>query len=75
MTSTLPSSLAHVAPAPEVGAERSAPTSTYLLNWGVGIIGAVVIGLFFYGLVALIPFLGDIVLLGIGLPAVISSEY
>jgi hypothetical protein len=37
----------------------------------LGIIAVVAIGLFCYGLVALIPFLGDIVLLGIGLPAVI----
>lgn len=37
----------------------------------LGIIGAAVVGLFFYGLVALIPFVGDIVLLGMGLPAVI----
>jgi hypothetical protein len=37
----------------------------------LGIIAAVVIGLFFYGLVALIPIVGDIFLLGIGLPAVI----
>ncbi len=37
----------------------------------LGIIGLVVAGLILYGLVALIPFVGDIVLLGIGLPAVI----
>ena len=37
----------------------------------LAIIAAVVVGLFFYGLLALIPFVGDIVLLGIGLPAVI----
>ena len=37
----------------------------------LGIIAVVAIGLFCYGLVALIPFLGDIVLLGIGLPLVI----
>ena len=37
----------------------------------LGIIGLVVFGLILYGLVALIPFIGDIVLLGIGLPAVI----
>ena len=37
----------------------------------LGIIAAVVLGLFFYGLLALVPFLGDIVLLGIGLPAVL----
>jgi hypothetical protein len=35
------------------------------------IIAAVAVGLFFYGLVALIPFLGDILLLGVGLPAVL----
>ena len=37
----------------------------------LGIIGLVVAGLIAYGLVALIPLVGDIVLLGIGLPAVI----
>ncbi len=37
----------------------------------LGIIGLVVLGLIVYGLVALIPFIGDIFLLGIGLPAVI----
>ena len=37
----------------------------------LGIIAAVVIGLVCYGLVALIPVIGDVVLLGIGLPAVI----
>lgn len=37
----------------------------------LGIIGAVVFGLALYGLLALIPFLGDIVLLGIGLPVVL----
>ncbi len=43
MTSTLPTSLAPVAPAPEAGAQSPAPASTHLLNWGVGIIGAVVV--------------------------------
>ena len=37
----------------------------------LGIIGLVVVGLVLYGLVALIPFIGDIVLLGVGLPLVI----
>lgn len=37
----------------------------------LGIIGLVVLGLIVYGLLALIPVLGDIVLLGFGLPAVI----
>lgn len=37
----------------------------------LGIIAAAVFGLFLYGLVALVPFLGDIVLLGFGLPAVL----
>ncbi|QJW97936.1 hypothetical protein [Frigoriglobus tundricola] len=37
----------------------------------LGIIAAVVLGLVCYGLLALVPFVGDIVLLGIGLPAVI----
>lgn len=37
----------------------------------LGIIAAVVVGLVVYGLVALIPFFGDIFLLGIFLPAVI----
>ena len=35
------------------------------------IIAAVIVGLILYGLVALIPFVGDIVLLGLGLPLVI----
>ncbi|AMV22778.1 hypothetical protein VT84_00100 [Gemmata sp. SH-PL17] len=37
----------------------------------LGIIGLVVVGLILYGLLALIPFVGDIVLLGVGLPLVI----
>jgi hypothetical protein len=37
----------------------------------LGIIAAVVVGLFLYGLVALIPLVGDILLLGLGLPLVI----
>lgn len=37
----------------------------------LGIIALVVCGLVLYGLFALIPFFGDIVLLGVGLPAVI----
>jgi hypothetical protein len=37
----------------------------------LGIIGAVVVGLIFYGLIALIPFVGDVFLLGIGLPVII----
>ncbi len=37
----------------------------------LGIIAAVAIGLCIYGLFALIPFVGDVVLLGIGLPIVI----
>jgi hypothetical protein len=37
----------------------------------LGIIAAVVVGLIFYGLLALIPIIGDIALLGIGLPLVI----
>lgn len=39
----------------------------------LGIIAAVVIGLILYGLVALIPLIGDIVLLGVGLPVVIAG--
>jgi hypothetical protein len=37
----------------------------------LGIIAAVVVGLFAYGLLALIPFFGDLVFLGVGLPLVI----
>ncbi|VTS03174.1 Uncharacterized protein OS=Blastopirellula marina DSM 3645 GN=DSM3645_04295 PE=4 SV=1 [Gemmata massiliana] len=37
----------------------------------LGIISLVVVGLILYGLLALIPFIGDIVLLGVGLPLVI----
>jgi hypothetical protein len=37
----------------------------------LGIIAAVAFGLFLYGLVALIPFIGDILLLGLGLPVII----
>jgi hypothetical protein len=37
----------------------------------LGIIGAVVIGLCIYGLIALIPLVGDVLLLGLGLPLVI----
>jgi hypothetical protein len=37
----------------------------------LGIIAAVAVGLFLYGLVALIPFIGDVLLLGLGLPLVI----
>jgi hypothetical protein len=37
----------------------------------LGIIGAVVVGLAVYGLFALIPFVGDVLLLGVGLPLVI----
>jgi hypothetical protein len=37
----------------------------------LGIIALVVVGLICYGLIALIPFVGDILLLGIGLPAII----
>ncbi|HEY1192209.1 MAG TPA: hypothetical protein VGE74_31585, partial [Gemmata sp.] len=37
----------------------------------LGIISLVVLGLMVYGLVALIPFIGDVFLLGFGLPAVI----
>ena len=37
----------------------------------LGIIALVVLGLFCYGVLALIPFIGDVVLLGIGLPAII----
>ena len=41
--STLPSSPAPMAPSVEAGAENSAPASAHLLNWGVGIAGAVVV--------------------------------
>jgi hypothetical protein len=37
----------------------------------LGIIAVVVVGLFVYGLVGLIPFVGDLVIFGIGLPLVI----
>ncbi len=40
MTSTLPTSLAPVAPAPEAGVENPAPASTRLLDWVVGISAA-----------------------------------
>jgi hypothetical protein len=43
MTSTLPSTSAPMAPLVEAGADGSAPASDHLLNWGVGIIGAVVV--------------------------------
>lgn len=43
MTSTLPTSPAPMAPAPEASADSSAPASAHLLNWGVGIIGAVAV--------------------------------
>ena len=43
MTSTLLTTLAPVAPAPEASAESSAPASAHLLDWGVGITGAVVV--------------------------------
>jgi hypothetical protein len=43
MTSTLPTSPLGVAPSPEASADASAPASAHLLNWGVGIIGAVVV--------------------------------
>lgn len=37
----------------------------------IGIIAAVAVGLILYGLVALIPFIGDLLLIGLGLPLVI----
>jgi hypothetical protein len=37
----------------------------------IGIIAAVAVGLILYGLVALIPFVGDLLLIGLGLPLVI----
>lgn len=37
----------------------------------IGIIAAVTVGLVLYGLVALIPFVGDLLLIGLGLPLVI----
>jgi hypothetical protein len=43
MTSTTPASPLGVAPSPEASAESSAPASAHLLNWGVGIAGAVVV--------------------------------
>jgi hypothetical protein len=43
MTSTLPAGPTPVAPSPEASAESSAPASAHLLNWGVGIAGAVVV--------------------------------
>jgi hypothetical protein len=39
----------------------------------LGIIAAVLVGLFFYGLIALIPIVGDVFLLGLGLPLVIAA--
>ena len=41
MTSTAPASPAPMAPPVEAGAENPAPASAHLLNWGVGIAGAV----------------------------------
>jgi len=48
MTSTAPASPAPMAPPVEAGASLSAPASAHLLNWGVGIGGAValVVGVF-----------------------------
>jgi hypothetical protein len=37
----------------------------------LGIIGLVVVGLFLYGLLAMLPFFGDLVFLGVGLPAIL----
>lgn len=39
----------------------------------LGIVGAILVGLFVYGLIALIPILGDVILLGLGLPLIIAA--